>query len=215
MQKFFEDLGWKKVAIILVVISILFLVFVVISFKQPTNESTSTNQNQSDNNPTSAPNVTSSPNAASPVPSSAAPKQKWQSYKGLKFSINYPVGFTSAETPISNTGRSVVFSLPGGSVQVYVEYDSAGVTSVAKLASVFNTLNYSSTVVNIAGQSALKYSGSTPSGATSKSYDTAYIFQKNDIVYKLQLTYERDNSTIYYEDWDKTFDSMVSSFSLR
>ncbi len=193
----------------MIVLSILLLVVVILSFPQAPGIGKN-NTLDTGNLPSNSGNSGSGHSQTSPTPVAVASDQ-WQTFNAPSFQVDYPANFVVDSGNMDRgAGFSAQFTYPTGAKISINAYNAYSVSS-SKLISLLTALNYSSTAAQLAGVSAIKFTGSAKL-AGNNFQDIAYVFDKAPLVYKVQLAYRADQPDSSIE---QIFYKVVSSLKLE
>lgn len=197
MQNFIENLGYRKLAIIMIIGSVIVLVILLYTAAKalapspsPSNSSTNTNSN----------NTTNSQNSS---------QNGWKTFQGDSFQIQYPVNFKTSEGIFINGGTSTAFDGENGTQVTIETYDSAK-KSFANLISQIPP-GYSVSGKNISGVLAESYSG-VVTLSPNTFQQKILIFEKNGKSYQIIFTYLSKNPN---GNLDSIFNKMVNSLNVQ
>ena len=203
MEDLVDKLGWKKLAAIMIVVSVLFIIFVVVSsLNLPSgNEQTSEAE----------PAPTSTTDSGTSQPSNANTKKgKTLSYKNSLYSLEYPDSLGLTVEQISEPGDSIVLKSDVKNERIGIQIYDAGTSSVGRLSQVFDAFGYASGSAVVSSVPAVEYKGIL-SGANVPLRENAVIFEHNGKTYKIQLSYI---SAVFDPAIENRFSQIVGSFSL-
>lgn len=194
MQKFIENLGYRKLAIIMIAGSVLVLVFLIFTFIRALNPSPTTSNPTSNTNETSDNTTSNSPNV----------------FSGKTYQITLPANFSSTSGNLSNGGTSDSFV--GKTSDVRIEtYDgtTAQIADALKNNALAAGLKSENTILFGTNVTVLTGVINLPAGVAQQKI---YVFEKNGNIYKIMFTYlgPQRNSV-----QDEAFGRMLSSMSFN
>ncbi len=203
MEQWIESLGWKKLVAILIVASIIFLIFIVLSISRPQNTSSlplpSGNQgSESANHP------------ASSFPKPTTISNPWLRYQGSLFQLNYPPDLSADPRIAQGSRESLILRSSTKNVTINIQSYEPSQTSVAKISNIFSTLGYKQNPIYISGLSGNEFSGSVLINS-NRVWEKAVVFENSGAIYKLQLAYTSSAQDFSIE---QIFDQIASSFHL-
>ena len=206
MEDFAENLGWKKIAAILIVFGVLFLGFVILSSfgsRVKTNKQTTQPTTQETALPTAVPS--SPPIQTNPAPSSIPPIYR---YTDLYFQVDYPSSLKAVAGPKTGAVTSLFLSVPQNDEKIIIQsYDNAG-TSVDRISKIFTAYGYGQKAKILGNLNAVEFAGGKKIGSLELQ-EIAIVAGQGARVYKLQLSY---NSAVRIEEIESQFYQIASTF---
>lgn len=199
MEDLISKLGWKKIAGILMILSLATLAFIVFSFVDPSGPQTSAPL---------ALSPTKEPRPSLPRPTSS--QSAWKKQSVGSFEISYPRNYIEDLGARQGSRESLVLQPPGKDATINMQSYSLQSTSVSKISYIFSSLGYKQSSITLGKVNASKFYGSVLINSR-RVQEVAVVFEANGVLYKLQLAYTSDNQNPALE---ATFDNIVSSFRL-
>lgn len=201
MENIIESLGWKKIAAIMILSSILFLGVVFLSFSKPQNTSPQPSGNQSSES-------ASHPTSSFPRPTTIS--NPWLTYQRSLFQLNYPPNLLADPGMAQGSKESLILRAGTKNAAIYIQAYEPSQTSVTKISNIFSALGYKQSPITISGLSGNEFSGSVLIDS-NRVWEKAIAFENNGMIYKLQLTYMSSAQDFSIE---QVFDQVASSFRL-
>ena len=207
MENFINNLGWKKMAAIMIFFSLAALVFIVISFS-------SSLSTKSDTTITPKPtqNSGSRTEGLTGLGSNKPKSTGWKEYDGQTFQVQYPSNLALDTGQADDGSIFTKFVSLDGKIKIFIDSFNGANTPVSKLSNLFNLLQYREEQSSIVGLPARKFSGSVKITGAGTTQEIVYILQKGDLVYKLQLSYVGTNVDPQIE---QTFYQMITTLQLQ
>ncbi len=198
MGNLIESLGWKKAAAILIILSVLFLVFVLFSFLGGSNKKQKEQQTQLAV-PTEVP--------SSRLPTSVPQEPINQTYNSEKYKINYPSFWSTRTFPVVGGGTLTHFSPTSSTGEAFPRIDiqatpiASTSTTIAQLLNNLSILKLPQDTITFQGQTAVRLSGVLPfdfkAGNTpvvKKVNKTFLFFDRNNSRYVIDYAYYVDQN---------------------
>ena len=173
----------------MVVIAVLLLFFIalmfVISSPKPTTKT------QASVNSSSSTEI----NRQLPQASNSSSSPSEYTYAGNNFQVTYPADLYTASGNKDNGEDNFLLqhkkSSPSGpgEYSIYFQIASSSGLPVQNILNIFDSFKYAKTTANLDGIQVVRYDGSI-NLANNSIHDSAIVFTKNNLTYKIQLTYQ-------------------------
>ena len=213
MQKYIESLGWKKIAIILIVLSVVFLIVIVVS----TSGTAKKIQESQETTPSGQPNSAGLGKNGAPLPTTGLRTRVIPStpytyttkpYKGDGYKLDYPFNWEAEKLNKTLVHFAQKTTLLGVETYPRVTVDVAPISesspTVQQLVNSLSPLGLSSEVFNFHDVNAMRLSGVLPfefkteDGSIKKVNKTFIFLTHKSLLYKITYGYYLDGQEEYY-----------------
>ena len=208
MDKFIESFSKKtsaqKIIItILITGGLLFVMGVTYFLTTPPVKKPDNLQNVNQTSPTQVP-VSAGNEFTTPA---------WPLYKGEGYQVSYPPDLIAKPGVISTGGTALLLSGKSSNDVDYtieIQITSSSATPVENVSNVFRGLGYQESQIIISNLDARKFSGHIGDGLSALQ-ETAIIFEDRERLYKIQLSYQKDQPDFQVQ---QIFQKILAAFKL-